>query len=266
MPGVIHTGALTLRPPTCSSTTSPLATPTATPAPAIWHPALNTSWQWQLTTPVDRTVAASMYDIDLFDNDAAVVAALHAQGRKAVCYISVGSWEDWRPDAGAFPASVKGTSNGWPGERWLDIRQVGILKPIMEARLDLCKAKGFDAVEPDNVDGYANSTGFPLTYQDQIAYNTFIAQAAHARGLAVALKNDGGQVRDLVARFDFAIVEQCFEYDECDLYLPFIKAGKPVFIAEYHLPTSDFCPAANAMNAKAIRKTEALDAYRKPCR
>jgi len=54
-----------------------------------------------------------------------------------------------RPDAGAFPDAVKGDSNGWSGERWLDIRRLDVLGPIMQRRLDLCKQKGFDAVEPD---------------------------------------------------------------------------------------------------------------------
>ena len=44
--------------------------------PTIWHPPLNTSWQWQLTTPVQQKVNAHMYDIDMFDNDASVVASL----------------------------------------------------------------------------------------------------------------------------------------------------------------------------------------------
>jgi hypothetical protein len=52
---------------------------------AIWHPSGRLRWQWQLTTPVDLTVNASMYDIDMFDNDASVVTALHNAGRKAVC-------------------------------------------------------------------------------------------------------------------------------------------------------------------------------------
>ena len=45
----------------------------------------------------------------------------------------------------------------------MDIRQIDILGPIMQARLDLCKQKGFDAVEPDNVDAYQNKPGFPMT-------------------------------------------------------------------------------------------------------
>src|ERR1700730_11401054 len=140
--------------------------------PPYWIPAPNTSWQWQLTGQVDQTVNVSMYDIDLFNNTASTVSSLHAQGRKVVCYVSVGSWEDFRADAASFPASVKGSVlDGYPNERWLDIRNLDVLGPIMAARLDMCKAKGFDAVEPDNVDGYSNSSGFPLTDADQIRYN-----------------------------------------------------------------------------------------------
>jgi hypothetical protein len=207
-----------------------------------------------------------MYDIDLFDNSASVVASLHAQGRKVVCYVSAGSWENWRPDAGQFPESVKGKSNGWPGEKWLDIRRLDVLGPIMEARMDLCQAKGFDGIEFDNVDGYDNNTGFPLTYQDQITYNKFLANAAHARGLSAGLKNDVEQVVDLLPFFDWALSEECFQYDECDALLPFVRAGKAVFVVEYALSTSQFCPQANAMNFNAMRKNLDLDAYREPCR
>jgi hypothetical protein len=48
---------------------------------------------------------------------------------------------------------------GWPGEKWLDIRQIDQLAPIMRARLDACRAKGFDGIEPDNIDEYTNDTG-----------------------------------------------------------------------------------------------------------
>ncbi len=196
----------------------------------VWQPALNTSWQWQLTTPVDQTVNAQMYDIDMFDNDVSVVASLHAQGRKVICYISAGTFENWRPDAASFPAVVKGNAvSGWPGENWLDIRRLDILGPIMTARLDLCQTKGFDGVEPDNIDGYTNGTGFPLTAQDQINYNTFLANQAHARGLSVALKNDLDQVQALLPYFDWALNEQCFQYNECNTLVPFITAGKSVF-------------------------------------
>ena len=233
----------------------------------VWQPALNTSWQWQLTTPVDQTVNAQMYDIDMFDNDVSVVASLHAQGRKVICYISAGTFENWRPDAASFPAVVKGNAvSGWPGENWLDIRRLDILAPIMTARLDLCQTKGFDGVEPDNIDGYTNGTGFPLTAQDQINYNTFLANQAHARGLSVALKNDLDQVQALLPYFDWALNEQCFQYNECNTLVPFITAGKAVFEVEYSLSTSQFCPQANALNFNAMQKDLNLDAFRIPCR
>ncbi|HWY54985.1 MAG TPA: endo alpha-1,4 polygalactosaminidase [Terriglobales bacterium] len=235
--------------------------------PKVWRPPLKTSWQWQLTTPIDEKVSARMYDIDMFDNDASVVASLHRKGRRVVCYIDVGTWENWRPDAKKFPKSVLGEAvSGWPGERWLDIRRIDILGPIMRARMDQCQAKGFDGMEPDNVDGYTNDSGFPLTYNDQIAYNTFIAKETHARGLSVGLKNDLDQITDLLPSFDWALDEQCFQYSECSKLLPFIQADKAVFEVEYFLSTSKFCPEANSLNFNSMKKHLDLGIYRVPCR
>ncbi len=235
--------------------------------PYYWSPAQNTTWQWQLSGTLDRTINVAMYDIDLFGNSSSVVSALHAQGRRVVCYLSAGSWEDSRPDAAAFPDSVKGlVLAGYPNERWLDIRNLAVLGPILSARLDLCKSKGFDAVEPDNVDGFTNKTGFPLTYADQIAFNTWLANAAHARGLSVALKNDTDQIADLVGIFDWSLNEQCFEYKECNTLLPFIRAGKAVFNVEYKLMTSQFCAQANTLNFNSMLKDLDLTAFRQGCR
>jgi hypothetical protein len=153
----------------------------------------------------------------------------------------------------------------WPGERWLDIRRLDILRPLIEARLDLCRQKGFDAVEPDNVDAYSNRSGFPLTAADQLRYNVWLAEAAHARGLSVGLKNDLEQAEALAAHFDWALVEQCFEYDECQRLEPFTKARKAVFAVEYTLPIAEFCAKARALGFNAMRKNLKLDAYRAAC-
>ncbi len=233
--------------------------------PPHWSPAAGTTWQWQLTGHVDTSVNASVYDIDLFESSARVVDRLHDLDRKVICYVSVGSYEDWRPDADLFPASVLGRSNGWPGERWLDIRKTSLLAPILRARLDLCARKGFDAVEPDNVDGYTNRTGFPLTGDDQVRFNRWIARLAHARGLGVALKNDPEQASALEPSFDFAVVEQCFEYRECGRFRPFARAGKAVLHVEYRTRTTEFCDATTSMGFSSMRKHYALGAWRKPC-
>lgn len=235
-------------------------------AASIWHPALNTSWQWQLTTPVDQSIAVTMYDIDLFENAVSVISSLHVQGRKVVCYFNAGAYENWRPDASQFPASVLGNSNGWPGEMWLDIRNLDVLGPIMKARLDMAVQKGCDGVEPDNIDGYANSSGFPLTTADQAAFNEFIANEAHARNLSVGLKNDLDQIPALLSYFDWALNEQCFQYGECGKLQPFIDTGKAVFNVEYNLATSAFCPQANVMNFNSLKKNLNLDATRAACR
>jgi endo-alpha-1,4-polygalactosaminidase (GH114 family) len=251
--------------------TPPMAIPTSPPpAASWWHPAPGLTWQWQLSEPpVDTSVEAQVYDIDLFDNDAAVVRALHDQGRKVICYISVGSWEDWRPDASRFPAEVLGKDyQGWPGEKWLDIRRLDLLAPIMRARLDRCQAMGFDGVEPDNIEIYDNDTGFPLAYEDQLAYARWLADEAHARGLAIGLKNAPDMVADSLPFFDFAVTEDAFYYDWADQMLPFIAAGKAVFAAEYTDMNVDFaaaCAWGREHTVSFIRKDRILTAFRVSC-
>ncbi|HEX5429646.1 MAG TPA: endo alpha-1,4 polygalactosaminidase [Patescibacteria group bacterium] len=232
---------------------------------AVWHPTPLTTWQWQLTGTVDQSFDVQAYDIDLFDNTAATISSLHAAGRKVICYFSAGSYENWRPDASSFPQSVFGNNNGWPGEKWLDIRQLSVLEPIMNARFDLAVQKGCDAVEPDNVDGYANNTGLPLKASDQLAYNEYLAGAAHTRNLSVGLKNDLDQIPDLLSYFDWALDEQCNQYNECDTLAPFINANKAVFNAEYQGTPSKFCPKMNAMRISSIKKSLNLDAPMTAC-
>jgi hypothetical protein len=235
-------------------------------AAIAWLPTVGTTWQWQMTGTIDQTVSAQMFDIDLFDTSPDLVASLHAGGHPVVCYVNAGVFENWRPDAAMYPAAVKGKSDpGWQGEQWLDVRQWSVLQPILEARMDLCKSKGFDGIELDNVDGYENDTGFPLTAADQLTFNRALASSAHARGLSTGLKNDLDQVPDLVGQFDWALNEQCFEYSECDALRPFLNAKKAVFNVEYNLATSAFCPQALAMGLSSILKHESLDAYRVPC-
>ena len=251
--------------PPSSSDAGPSGPPTGTPSAVHWRPTPGTTWQWQLSGALDTSVDAAVYDVDGFTTSAAQVAALHRQGRRVVCYIDVGTDEDFRPDRGSFPAALLGRSDGWQGERWLDIRRTGLLEPIIAKRFDMCRAKGFDAVEPDNVDGYSNDTGFPLTAADQLVFNRMVASLAHARGLAVALKNDVDQVPQLVGDFDFSVDEQCAEYQECDALEPFVAQGKAVFEAEYDLPRTAFCGQARQLHFSAMLKHLSLDAWREPC-
>jgi len=227
-----------------------------------WHPAPRTAaWQWQLQGRLDPSLEASVYDVDGFETGAAQVAALHRRGRRVVCYLDVGSWESFRPDAGRFPRAAIGRRyEGFPDERWLDVSRFRSFAAPLRGRIAMCARKGFDAVEPDNLNGWENRTGFGITRADQLRFNRWIARQAHARGMAVGLKNDGRQARQLLAAFDFAVVEQCFQYDECGYYVPFVRQGKAIFEAEYELPPGAFCARAKALGFSSIRKSYSLQA------
>jgi len=231
-----------------------------------WRPRVGDAWQWQLSGELDLSIDVPIYDVDWMTTSADTVAELHDLGRHVICYLSVGTWESYREDADAFPEEVRGkTLADYPDERWLDVRRLDVLAPLLSARLDVCRDKGFDAVEPDNVDAYQNDSGFPLTSADQLSFNRWVAKAAHDRGMSVGLKNDLGQVRQLVDDFDFAINEQCFEYDECDVLIPFIEAGKAVLHVEYQHPLASFCPGTTALGFSSMRKRFELGAYREAC-
>jgi hypothetical protein len=198
-----------------------------------WMPGTATTWQWQLAGSVNTGYDVAAYDIDLFDTPESLIATLHAQGRKVICYFSAGSAENWRSDYARFqPSDLGNPLSGWAGEVWLDTRSPNV-RAIMQSRLDLAASKGCDAVEPDNVDAYTNSSGFPLTAASQLDYNLFLAQEAHARNLAIGLKNDVDQVSELEPSFDFAVNEQCHQYAECAVYSAFTSKNKAVFNAEY---------------------------------
>lgn len=198
-----------------------------------YRPDTNTTWQWQLSGTVNTAYDVDLYDIDLFDSSPELVSQLHSSGKKVICYFSAGSYENWRDDAGDFLSTDLGNNlDDWAGEKWLDIRSDNV-RSIMRERLDLAAQKGCDGVEPDNMDGYTNNPGFDLTATDQSAYNRFIANEAHDRNLSVGLKNDLDQLGALVEYYDFAVNEQCYQYDECGVYSVFTDQNKAVFNAEY---------------------------------
>jgi hypothetical protein len=219
-----------------------------------WIPPQHLTWYWQLQGTINNNEPVAAYDIDGFDNSAAEVATLHAQHKHVICYVDVGTYEQGRPDSSHFPASVLGSEvEGWPGEQWLDISNLSVLEPIMTARFQMCKQKGFDGVEPDNMDGYENNPGFPLTAAKQLTYDEWVAGEVHSLGMAVLQKNDGEQTAQLESHFDGALDEQCNQYSECSNFQAYLTAGKPVLNAEYSLSTSAFCATDNAAGIMGAR-------------
>lgn len=232
----------------------------------------------------------AVLDIDGEYNSAATVAWFHARGQKVICYFDAGVYEDYRADSSKFPTSVIGNPDGsWSGSWWLDIRQVDTLAPIMQARMDMCRSKGFDAVEPDEIDGWENDSGFPLTYADQLDYNRHLFQWAHDRGLAILQKGDIIQTQNLVDPIDSnlplgyadaTLNEECYRYKECtDPWNPitgrnqvglqaYTQRGRAVWIAEYTTTaTTRMCSDAPSHHWNGARYKLGLPdkAGRQPC-
>ena len=238
--------------------------------PPRWTPPAGLTFSILLSVaPNVIDTPAQVVDVDLFDISTQTINALKAQGKRVVCYLSAGSWENWRPDKNDFPAEVLGRKyDGWAGERWLDTRNIAVLGPLMRARLDRCKQKGFDAVDPDNVDSYQAKTGFPITRSDSIRYLRFLAKEAHLRGLAIGLKNATEISRFVLDKMDFAVTEDCFDQGWCRNSKNFINANKPVFAIEYTdngISFNGFCRQAAKLGLSPIYKKRNLNVWEQRC-
>ncbi len=83
--------------------------PATTSVDADWYrPAVDVNAQIQLQGTPNTSYGVELYVLDLFDTDTAVIDALHADGRKMICYFSAGTFENWRDDANRFTAADKG--------------------------------------------------------------------------------------------------------------------------------------------------------------
>lgn len=228
-----------------------------------WQPVAGLTWQWQLSETVSDVLDVDVYDID-WESDREIVEALHARGKKVICYVSVGSWEDFRPDADDFPEAVLGNDyDGWPGERYLDIRSDAV-KELMLARFDVCRASGFDAIEPDNMDVFelGSASGFPLTRIHGLAYAAWLAEAAHSRGLGIGQKNASSLSGSLVNVYDWVLTESCYsDGNWCDEVEAYAQANKPVFMCEYEAASfDDACSQWEPSKYSPILKNLDLDA------
>lgn len=219
-------------------------------------------------TIAPETVAADVVDLDLFDTPDKVFRKVKEGGGYLVCYLSAGSRENWRPDAGDYPPEIVGKAyEGWPGERWVDISRLDLLGPILAARIQMAAQRGCDAIDPDNLDGYETDTGFRLTRSDAVALVRLLAKEAHRRGLAVGLKNVPELVPAVSALVDFAVTEQCAEYGFCDAYAPLLRRGRAVFNIHYGYTPARFARLCGSLDQRStnVLKRRSLDEWVKTC-
>lgn len=231
-----------------ASTQPAAAKPAAkTPAAASYAPPpANASFDYQIgeayTPPAGVTVVSRDY------------TAPAASGLYNICYVNAfqaqtdaASW--WKTN---HPDLLLHDKNGnlvidkdW-NEILLDYSTAAkrsALTTIVGGWIDQCAGKGFKGVEPDNLDSYTRSKSL-LTESEAVAYAASLSAYAHGKGMAIAQKNDAdlSTANAHAAGFDFAVAEQCADYDECDSYTA--TYGNHVIVIEYS--QSKFTKACNA--------------------
>ena len=267
--------------------------------PAIQKPPVQVAWSYNIggtnTSNLNpgKTPSGKVLSLNLYDVSSATTTKLKAAGKYVICYYSAGTSENYWSDAQSkrllAPALnlgevQRGAGTVWESEKWLNIvdfanpanSTAATVRSVMSSRLDLARSEGCAAVEPDNVDAWTNdvSRNAPagtaadaVSDQDQLAYNRWTADDAHARGLAVLLKNDLDQVAALAPRYDGALNESCLSYTECASLAPFRDAGKAIYVVEYH--TARYVTTAHKQTATQLHlniiltdeNVERLDPY-----
>jgi len=236
---------------------------------ALAVPQVGAAWDWQLSEPVRPPSGVAVFDTDPDNTNAGTILRLNARGVYTICYISVGTLENYRDDRRAFPRTVVGRVYGdWPDERFLDVRQLDVLLPLMRERFLRCKDMGFAAIEPDNMDVYDNESGFRLSRRDGVRYIKALADMAHGMGLGIGQKNVPEITRQLIGDMDFVITEDCFSDGWCGDVSAYIRAGKPVLAAEYTDTGVDWaaaCAYGRANGYSMILKDRDLNAGMETC-
>ncbi len=226
----VGTARATMRPEASASM------PRVTYAP----PPANAGFDYQIGEPYRPPAGVRVVSRD---HDASPAAGLYN-----ICYVNgfqtqteAATWWQTNHDDLLLRRNGKLVIDGDWNEILLDIRTAAnrdALARIVGGWIDQCAAKGFQAVEVDNLDTYTRSHGL-LTSAQAVAYATLLAGRAHAKGLAIAQKNTvelAGTGRTTVG-FDFAIAEECANYElrpgvpECKGYVD--AYGDHVIVIEY---------------------------------
>lgn len=234
--------------PTLPPSSSPSRSTAATPGGANRYapPPANASFDYQIGGAYQPPAGVTVVSRDR--------GASPAAGLYNICYINAFQaqpeeaswWKANHPDLLLHDASGQlVVDSGW-NEILLDISTDAkrtALMGIVGGWVDGCASKGFLGVEPDNLDSWTRSKGL-LTQPEAIAYAKLLVAYAHGKNLAVAQKNtlELGSAGTTQIGFDFAIAEQCADYDECQGYTA--TYGNHVIVIEYS--QSQFTKACNA--------------------
>jgi hypothetical protein len=183
-----------------------------------------------------------------------------AAGKYNVCYINGFQaqeserqwWNRNHPDLLLRDASGRVVVDVNWNEALLDIRTAAkrsALVGIEGQWIDACAAKGFKAIDPDNLDSYTRSRGL-LTAAQAVAFAKLLINRAHQKSLAISQKNSA----ELVGRapFDFAVTEQCQQYNECGVFKAYY--GGKILDIEYTDSAYNAACASSARTWPVIRR------------
>jgi hypothetical protein len=224
-----------------------------------------TSFQEQLTGPVDTSVNASVYVIQGSQGTQPVVQSLHALQRKVVCFIVVGAVQDGSSLASQLPARVIGEPvRSAPGWHYVDVRDPAVEEGVGR-QLDQCQANGFDGVQGSVTDEYQHDTGFSISIADETNFLQWFAHGVHYRDMAATLEDTQVLAPSLADRFDMALVNHCVGSNTCGQYTSFVKVSKPVVDIEFGGDWTNYCGQASALGITVINKHPSLNAWQKTC-
>lgn len=222
--------------------------------PARYLPPSDTAFDYQLGGGYEPPTGVGVVARDSTDAPAA--------GLYNICYVNGfqtqpgrrSFWLDHHPrlvlrDAAGEPVA----DPAWPDEYLLDTstdHNRRAISDILGQVVSGCAGDGFDAVEFDNIDSWTRSDG-ALTFEDNLALARMLVFTAHGVGLTAAQKNgaeNSERLREEVG-FDFAISEDCAQYDECSDYVD--AYGDLVFDIEYD--SEHFADACAAVGRAVLR-------------
>lgn len=226
-------------PGTAPTAPPPAPAPPATgaPSPAAPRPgaapAANTPFDYQIGGPYRPAAGVGVV---MRDRGAAPLG-----GAYNVCYVNAFQtqpdatawWEKQHPDLLLRDGGAVVTDEDW-GEALLDVSTPAkrdALIAVVGPWIDDCARRGFQAVEPDNLDSFGRSHG-KLTLAHNAAFAKLLAARAHAAGLAIAQKNTVEMVGQRASiGFDFVVSEECAKYNECGAFAA--AYDDKVFVVEY---------------------------------
>lgn len=227
---------------------------TMQPQPPYFVPSANARWFTDLDGPVDVQESAEFFYLDVEQQDSADLQTLHDAGKHYLCYLSGGSLEPFRSDAGQFPPETIGKPLAeFPKEHWLDVRSAAV-RELMTKRVQALAAAGCDGVPPSSLAVHASDTGFNLTLDDALDYARWLAERIHAAGMSAGLSAPADMTSQLWPTFDYGLGIGCVGGTQCAEYGVFETAQRPVLYIEIgsRSQAADTCKSAQSLGFNAL--------------